>query len=265
MIELRSLTKQYRETLVVDRLSLTVNRGELLVLLGGSGSGKTTTLKMINRLIEPTSGSVLVDGADVVTLVPYELRRRIGYVFQQVGLFPHLTVQSNVGITPSLLGWEPERTATTVNELLELVGLDPDAVRNHHPHELSGGQQQRVGVARALAANPTILLLDEPFGALDPLTRQRLQGSLTRIRRTLDLTVVFVTHDMIEALLLGDRIAVLDEGRLVQLGTPRQLMTEPASPYVRDLMGTPREQARAVDALLAGDHPPDADIRRVQP
>ena len=253
MIELRSLTKRYGETVVVDRLSLTVNRGELLVLLGGSGSGKTTTLKMINRLIEPAEGSVFVDGTDVVTLVPHDLRRRIGYVFQQIGLFPHLTVASNVGITPSLLDWDRPRTAARVDELLELVGLEPGAVRERFPHELSGGQQQRVGVARALAANPSILLLDEPFGALDPLTRQRLQESLVQIRRALELTVVFVTHDMVEALLLGDRIAVLDEGRLVQLGTPRELLTAPASPYVRDLMGTPREQARAVDALLAGE------------
>ncbi len=265
MIELRTLTKRYGETVVVDRLNLTVNRGELLVLLGGSGSGKTTTLKMINRLIEPTAGSVLVDGADIVTLVPYELRRRIGYVFQQVGLFPHLTVESNVGITPSLLGWDPDRIAATVNELHALVGLDPDAVRHRYPHELSGGQQQRVGVARALAANPSILLLDEPFGAVDPLTRQRLQESLTRIRHALDLTVVFVTHDMVEALLLGDRIAVLNEGQLAQLGTPRQLITEPANSYVRDLMETPREQARAVDALLAGDHPHDVSGPREQP
>ena len=253
MIELRSLTKHYEETVVVDRLSLTVNRGELLVLLGGSGAGKTTILKMINRLIEPDAGTVFVDGADVVTLVPHDLRRRIGYVFQQIGLFPHLTVAANVGITPALLGWERIDTCRRVDELLELVGLDAETVRERFPNELSGGQQQRVGVARALAANPSILLLDEPFGALDPLTRQRLQDSLLQIRRALELTVVFVTHDMVEALLLGDRIAVLDEGHLVQLGTPHELLTAPASPYVRDLMGTPREQARAVDALLTGE------------
>jgi len=259
MIELRALTKRYDTVVAVDQLSLTVPQGELLVLLGGSGSGKTTTLKMINRLLEPTAGSVRIDGADTSTIPPHELRRRIGYVFQQVGLFPHMTVGENVGITPSLLGWEPNRIGERVDELLTLVELDPLALRHRYPDELSGGQQQRVGVARALASGPAILLLDEPFGALDPLTRQRLQESLVRVRSELGLTAVFVTHDMVEALILGDRIAVLQDGRLVQVGTPHALLTSPATDYVHQLMTTPRRHAEVVDALLAsesrGDNP----------
>ena len=195
-------------------LSLEVGEGELLVLLGGSGSGKTTTLKMINRLIEPSGGSVLVDGRDIAELTPHDLRRRIGYAFQQVGLFPHMTVAENVRVTPALLGWPEREIRHRVDELLELVELDPEKTRDRRPDQLSGGQQQRVGVARALAASPRLMLLDEPFGALDPLTRQRLQESFIRIRRALGLTAVFVTHDMVEALVLGDRIAVLQAGRL---------------------------------------------------
>jgi len=251
MIELQALTKSYDGTVVVDELSLTVPTGQLLVLLGGSGSGKTTTLKMINRLIEPTTGAVWIDGTETSTIPAPELRRRVGYVFQQVGLFPHMTVSENVGVTPSLLGWAPDLITARVDELLELVELDLSTVRDRYPDELSGGQQQRVGVARALAGSPSILLLDEPFGSLDPLTRQRLQDSLVRIRHEVGLTAVFVTHDMVEALLLGDRIAVLNAGRLVQVGTPRELLTSPADDYVRQLMATPRRQAEVVDALMA--------------
>ena len=251
MIQLRSLTKRYGDTVVVDRVSLTVDSGELVVLLGGSGSGKTTTLKMINRLVEPSEGSVLIDGVDVSTLPSHELRRQIGYVFQEIGLFPHMTVADNVGITPSLLGWDDSLIAARVDELLALVELDPDTVRHRRPDELSGGQRQRVGVARALAARPSILLLDEPFGAVDPLTRRRLQESLVRIRREVGLSAVFVTHDMVEALLLGDRIAVLHEGRLVQVGTPHEPLTAAADDYVGELMRTPRRQAKIVDSLIA--------------
>jgi osmoprotectant transport system ATP-binding protein len=250
MIELRELTKRFGEVTAVDRLSLTVNPGELLVLLGGSGCGKTTTLKMVNRLIEPTAGTVVIDGRSAATIPAYELRRRIGYCFQQVGLFPHLSVGENVAITPRLLGWDRTRIARRVGALLELVELDPATFRARWPHELSGGQQQRVGVARALAAGPDLLLLDEPFGALDPLTRDRLQDSFRSIRARLGLTAMFVTHDMVEALLLADRIAVMEAGRLVQVGTPADLLRRPASAYVQALMATPLRQAKEVEALV---------------
>ncbi len=251
MIELQHLTKRYGDQAVVDGVSLSVAEGELLAVLGGSGCGKTTTLKMINRLIEPSSGSVRVHGEDVTGLPPHELRRQIGYAFQQVGLFPHMSVARNVAVTPTLLGWSEADIRRRVDELLELVELDPAAVRDRRPDQLSGGQQQRVGVARALAARPRVMLLDEPFGALDPLTRQRLQESFVRIRRRLSVTAVFVTHDMVEALVLGDRIAVMRDGRLVQVGTPAALMRSPADDYVRQLVDTPCRDARVVDALLA--------------
>jgi osmoprotectant transport system ATP-binding protein len=251
MIELRRLRKAYSGSVVVDDVSLTIAAGEILVLLGESGSGKTTTLKMINRLVEPTSGSVLLNGEDVGTVEAHLLRRRIGYVFQRVGLFPHMTVAENIGLTPSLLGWDNDRIRARVAELLATVELDA-ALGARFPHELSGGQQQRVGVARALAGAPEVLLLDEPFGALDPLTRDKLQQSFSRIQREQKLTAVFVTHDMVEALTLADRIAVLRLGRLVQVGTPRDLLADPGDGYVAQMMRTPRRQAALVDALMHG-------------
>ncbi|MEN8182706.1 MAG: ATP-binding cassette domain-containing protein [Myxococcota bacterium] len=250
MIELRDLTRRFGEMVAVDELSFSVVRGELLVLLGGSGCGKTTTLKMVNRLIEPSSGSVHIDGEDAADLPGFELRRRIGYCFQQIGLFPHLTVAENIAMTPSLLGWAPARIERRVEELLALLELEPGRFRERRPEELSGGQQQRVGLARALAAEPRVLLLDEPFGALDPLTRDRLQQRFQQIRRELELTAIFVTHDMVEAVLLGDRIAVMRAGRLVQIGDPRELLLRPADDGVAELMDTPRRQAEAVDRLL---------------
>jgi osmoprotectant transport system ATP-binding protein len=251
VIELCGLTRRYDGRPVVDGLDLRVERGELLVLLGSSGCGKTTTLKMINRLIEPSAGVVTIGGVDTRSVEPHALRRRIGYGFQQVGLFPHLDVARNVGVTPELLGWAPDRIARRVDRLLELVQLDPAEFRRRRPDELSGGQQQRVGLARALAAEPEVLLLDEPFGALDPLTRDHLQVAFQGIRRELGLTVVFVTHDMLEALLLGDRIAVMDEGRLLQVGTPHALLAEPADEVVASLMAAPRRQSQRVQEQLA--------------
>ncbi len=250
MIRLEDLTKRYGTSLAVDSLSLEVARGELLVLLGSSGCGKTTTLKMINRLIEPTSGRVCIGSRDVRSLEPHLLRRQIGYCFQQIGLFPHLSVAENIEVTPRLLGWSDEVRRDRVDELLALVELEPESFCERMPDELSGGQQQRIGIARALAARPEILLMDEPFGSLDPLTRDRLQQRLKAIQGELGISIVFVTHDMVEALVLGDRIAVLDAGRLVQVGSPRELLLDPDGPIVAGLMETPRRQAEQVDALL---------------
>ncbi len=252
MIELQDLSKSYGEIRAVDRLSLTVERGELLFLVGGSGSGKTTTLKMVNRLVEPTGGRVLIDGEDLHEGPAWAQRRRMGYVFQRIGLFPHLTVGENVAITPTLLGWDRGRITRRVDQLLELVELDPAVYRERWPAELSGGQQQRVGLARALAAEPRLVLLDEPFGALDPATRDRLQGSFQAIRVRLGLTGVFVTHDMAEALLLADRIAVLDHGRLVQVGAPGELIRAPAAECVVELLEAPRRHARILSRVESG-------------
>ena len=253
MIRLEDLTKRYGATLAVDSLSLEVARGEFLVLLGSSGCGKTTTLKMINRLIEPTSGRVWIGGSDASVMEPHLLRRQMGYCFQAIGLFPHMTVAENIAVTPRLLDWEVERIRARTDELLEIVELEAASFRERLPTELSGGQQQRVGIARALAARPDVLLMDEPFGSLDPLTRDRLQRRLRSIQRELEISVVFVTHDMVEALVLGDRIAVMDAGRLVQIGSPRELLLDPAGPIVADLMETPRRQAEQVEALLEGE------------
>jgi len=250
VIELRDLSRTYDDHVAVDHLSLTVAAGELLVLVGTSGCGKTTTLKMINRLVEPSSGTVWVDGENVAELPAHELRRRIGYGFQQVGLFPHWSVGENIGVVPRLCGWEPSRVASRVDALLELVRLAPADYRERDPATLSGGQRQRVGLARALAAEPSVVLLDEPFGALDPLTRDHLQQELLRIRAELGLTIVFVTHDMGEALLLGDRIAVLDAGRLVCVGTPQELLSSPGDPGVEALLATPRRQLERIDEIL---------------
>jgi osmoprotectant transport system ATP-binding protein len=204
----------------------------------------------VNRLIEPTSGSVWIDGADTRAVPAHELRRRIGYCFQQVGLFPHLSVSENVAITPTLLGWSARDITARVDELLARVALEPEQFRDRRPDSLSGGEAQRVGIARALAARPRVMLLDEPFGALDPLTRESLQQQFASIRRELHLTAIFVTHDMAEALLLGDRIAVMHAGRLVQVGTPSELLRAPAEGRVADLLRTARRQAEALDALL---------------
>ncbi len=252
MIELRQLTKRFGDTVAVNGVSLTIEAGELVVLLGSSGSGKTTTLKMINRLVEPSDGQVLIDGDDAAGMPAPLLRRRIGYVFQRIGLFPHMTVAANVGVPLALAGWARDQTRARVDELLELVELGA-SMGSRMPAELSGGQQQRVGVARALAAKPALMLLDEPFGALDPLTRDRLQRSFGKLRRRLGLTAVFVTHDVVEALLLADRIAVLRDGALVQIDTPRALIDAPADDEVARLLDTPRRQARELAALLEVD------------
>ncbi|PKQ15781.1 MAG: glycine/betaine ABC transporter [Actinobacteria bacterium HGW-Actinobacteria-7] len=237
MIRLEHVTKCFAENTAVDDVSLEIKAGELAILLGPSGCGKTTTLRSINRMTDIDSGTIFVDDINVLEQQPDELRRRIGYVIQSIGLFPHLTIARNVATVPRLLGWDAERTNKRVNELLEMVGLDPALYAMKHPRELSGGEQQRVGVARALAADPAVLLMDEPFGALDPLSRQRLQVEFRALQRELGTTVVFVTHDIEEAVLLGDRIALMDHGRLIQFDRPETLWLSPATPFVSSFFG----------------------------
>lgn len=252
MITLSQVSKSFDGggTFAVSRLSLQVADGETLVLLGSSGCGKTTTLKMINRLLEPTSGDIEVDGRSVLEMDPVELRRSIGYVFQGIGLFPHMTVQENVEIVPRLVDWPSAKRRRRGVELLELVGLDPAEYANRLPEELSGGQQQRVGVARALATDPAYLLMDEPFGALDALTRDTLQQELLSLKEKLTKTIVFVTHDIFEALTLGDRIAILHQGGLQQLGTKEEVLGKPATPFVRELFEKPAKQLAAFREVL---------------
>ncbi|GAA0568026.1 ABC transporter ATP-binding protein [Caenispirillum bisanense] len=237
MIELHGLTKLYDDARVVDDVSLTVDQGEFCVLIGPSGCGKSTTLKMINRLVPLTSGRILLHGEDVAALPAEQLRRRIGYAIQSIGLFPHWTVAQNIAVVPTLLKWPKARIADRVEELLALLRLDADGFRDKYPHELSGGQAQRVGVARALAADPDVMLMDEPFGALDPITREVLQAELARVHHETGKTIVFVTHDMDEALKLATRIAVMNEGRLVQYDRPIELLFSPADDFVRDFLG----------------------------
>ena len=225
----------------VDDLSLTVPAGEVCVLVGPSGCGKTTTMKMVNRLIEPTSGRITIGGEDVMGLPQVELRRRIGYVIQQVGLFPHLTIGDNVGVVPGLLKWKATRVRERTDELLELVGLEPAAYRNRYPNELSGGERQRVGVARALAADPPVMLMDEPFGAVDPIRRDRLQNEFLRLQQQVRKTIIFVTHDVDEAIKMGDRIAILQRGGiLAQYDTPAAILANPASEFVERFVGADR-------------------------
>jgi osmoprotectant transport system ATP-binding protein len=238
-IEFVDVTKRFAGTsqAAVDGVRFTVQEGAICILLGTSGSGKTTLLRMVNRLIDPTSGQIVIDGVPTTAQSAIALRRSIGYVIQQVGLFPHLTVAENVRVVPSILGQSAKQTAGRVDELLTLVGLEPQEYRKRYPRQLSGGQQQRVGLARALAADPEVLLMDEPFGALDAITRERMQEELLRIQRGVRKTILFVTHDVEEAFKLGDQVAVMSEGKLVQVGTPVELLAAPATDFVRRLVG----------------------------
>jgi osmoprotectant transport system ATP-binding protein len=249
LIEFEGVSKSFEDTVVLRDLDLTVRNGELLVLLGESGSGKTTALKMVNRLVEPSAGRVLVDGEPVGARPLVTLRRSIGYVFQRFGLFPHMTVAENVGIAPRLEGWARSKLDRRVDELLELVALAPADFRHRYPHTLSGGQQQRVGLARALALSPRTMLLDEPFGALDPMSRDALQVEYRKLHDTLKLTTVMVTHDMAEALGMADRIAVLSKGRTVRLGTPAELLADPGDPVVLALLSSPMRNLSRLESL----------------
>lgn len=253
MITLENVSKSYDggQTYAVRDFALTVEDSSLVVLLGESGCGKTTTLKMINRLEELTAGQITVGGEDIMGAGPVELRRRIGYVFQGIGLFPHMTIAENVGTVPRLLGWLPGDIESRVMELLDMMGLPPADYAERYPGELSGGQQQRIGVARALAAGPKVLLMDEPFGALDPITRDGLQDQLKELQHRLHLTIVLVTHDMTEALLMADHIAVMKEGQILGYGTPGELMAHPPHEYVRSLMEMPKKQADRVEQIAA--------------
>jgi len=259
VISFDNVSKRYGDAApVLDGVSLGVRERELLAIVGPSGSGKTTLLRLVNRLIDPTSGNVRVEGVDVQRINAVSLRRRIGYVFQGVGLFPHMTVAENIAIIPKLLGWDIERIAARVDELLEIVRLDRAKYHDRFPAQLSGGEAQRIGVARALAAEPKIVLMDEPFGALDPLTRDALGDDMRRLHYDLGLTTVMITHDMLEALLLADRIAVIRGGRIIADGTPQALMNGEQDAYVRELMATPRRQAQRLRAL---DTRPDSGTR----
>jgi osmoprotectant transport system ATP-binding protein len=237
MIEIEAVSKAYEGRTVVDNLSLTINRGEFCVLLGPSGCGKSTTLRMINRLVPFDSGAIRVGGEDIRRVPAEALRRRIGYAIQSTGLFPHWRVADNIATVPRLLGWPAARVRDRVTELLELLRLDPDTYRDKYPHQLSGGEQQRVGVARALAADPDLLLMDEPFGAVDPVTRLALQGEMLRIQRATGKTVVFVTHDIDEAMTLATAIAILDHGRLAQYAAPLDMLQHPATAFVAEFVG----------------------------
>jgi osmoprotectant transport system ATP-binding protein len=253
LIEILNLSKAYAGSgaQAVSGFNLSVPDGEFLVLIGPSGSGKTTTLNMVNRLVEPDGGEIRIEGHNVLDADPVMLRRGIGYVFQEAGLFPHMTVAENIAVTPLLLGWDKARIDARVHELLAMVRLEEGEFGGRFPQELSGGQRQRVALARALAVRPHILLLDEPFGALDPVTREAVAADVREIHQKLGLTTLMVTHDMTEALLMADRIAVMRDGHLVQVGTPRELVAHPASDFVAQLIETPRRRARALAETLS--------------
>jgi osmoprotectant transport system ATP-binding protein len=262
MITLKALSKRFANSAApaVDALSLDIGEGEICVLIGPSGCGKTTTMRMINRMVEPDSGTIVVGDRDVTRIDPVELRRSIGYVIQQVGLFPHMTIAENIATVPRLLGWNDAQIDKRVDELLDRVHMDPLRDRSRYPRELSGGQKQRVGVARALAADPPVMLMDEPFGALDPITRASLQDEFLRILREIRKTIVFVTHDIDEAIRMGTRIAIMRTGKLVQYDTPEVILARPADPFVESFVGADRALKRlsllTVDGYVNDESPP---------
>ncbi|AEV37497.1 Glycine betaine/carnitine/choline transport ATP-binding protein OpuCA [Pseudovibrio sp. FO-BEG1] len=253
MIEIDNITKIYEDRPAVDAVSMTIESATITAIVGTSGSGKSTLLRMINRLVEPTSGEVRINGEPTTGMAKNALRRRIGYAIQGHGLFPHHTVARNIGTVPRLLGWDKAKTQDRVDELLDLFSMPPEEFRGRYPAELSGGQQQRVGVARALASRPDLLLMDEPFGALDPIIRTRAQADLHRIQRTLGSTILLVTHDMEEAIQLGDQVAVMDQGRLVQHGTPAEIISNPATDFVAEMVGGVDRPLRLLSLLPISD------------
>ncbi|MGA4847321.1 betaine/proline/choline family ABC transporter ATP-binding protein [Streptomyces sp. G5(2025)] len=264
MIRFEQVTKRYPDgTTAVDDLSFEVAEGELVTLVGPSGCGKTTTMMMVNRLIEPTSGRVFVNGEDIAAVDPVRLRRRIGYVIQQVGLFPHRTVLDNTATVPALIGWKKAKARARAAELLDLVGLDPKTYGSRYPEQLSGGQRQRVGVARALAADPPVLLMDEPFGAVDPVVREQLQDEFLRMQRAVRKTVLLVTHDIEEAVRLGDRIAVYGQGRIEQFDTPGAVLGAPATPYVAEFVGADRGLKRLSVTEIQSDDLEEPPVARL--
>lgn len=264
-IVLEDVVKSYpgQEKAAVDNVSMRIPAGEIVVLVGPSGCGKTTTMRMINRLIEPTSGKITIGGKDALSIDPDKLRRGIGYSIQQAGLFPHLTIAKNVGTVPGLIGWDKKKIADRTDEMLDLVGLEPDLYRERYPRQLSGGQQQRVGVARALAADPPVLLMDEPFGAVDPIVRDDLQNELLRLQRDLGKTVVFVTHDIDEAFKLGDQVVIFRKGGIVaQKGTPSEILADPADDFVASFIGAERgRRVLHVEQTATGSVLVDSDGR----
>ncbi|MEC4697813.1 ABC transporter ATP-binding protein [Bacillus anthracis] len=257
MIQFNQVAKSYEDgTKAVDSLHLEIKKGEFFVLIGPSGCGKTTTMKMINRLIETTEGSILIDGKDIQQYNINELRWDIGYVLQQIALFPHMTIAENIAVVPEMRKWSKEKIKARVDELLQMVGLDPDVYRNRMPDELSGGQKQRIGVVRALAANPKIVLMDEPFSALDPLSREQLQKDIVQLQKKIQKTIVFVTHDMQEALSLGDRICIMKEGKVVQLDTPEGIIHNPKNEFVEEFIGNrgrPWYEGKSIEDVLPLD------------
>lgn len=245
MIKFDKVTKLYDDrTKAVDQLDLHIQENEFFVLIGPSGCGKTTTLKMINRLIYASDGSIFIGDKEITDYNIHELRWNIGYVLQQIALFPHMTIAENIAVVPELKKWGRKQILGRVDELLEMVGLDPAVYRDRKPKELSGGQQQRIGVARALAADPSIILMDEPFSALDPISREKLQNDMLHLKRTINKTIVFVTHDIREALKLGDRICIMKEGKVLQVGTPDDILNKPVNPFVRDFVGVHKQDER---------------------
>lgn len=257
VIQFNQVSKSYEDgTKAVDSLHLEIKKGEFFVLIGPSGCGKTTTMKMINRLIETTEGSILIDGKDIKQYNINELRWDIGYVLQQIALFPHMTIAENIAVVPEMRKWSKEKTKARVDQLLQMVGLNPDVYRDRMPDELSGGQKQRVGVVRALAANPKIVLMDEPFSALDPLSREQLQKDIVQLQKKIQKTIVFVTHDMQEALSLGDRICIMKEGKVVQLDTPEGIIHNPKNEFVEEFIGNrgrPWYEGKSIEAVLPLD------------